>query len=273
MPPNIPPLDIKAEFASLQARFEEDPTQKTFNALIYGEPGSGKTFLLSTCRKPVLIDSFDKGGSKCLLKWINKGEILADTRWENEDPNAPTVYLEWAKEMNRRFKGGFFDHIGTYCIDSCTTWGEAIMNEMLRKSGQAGGVPNDFDKHWGPQKNLIKKHILKILSLPCDFILTGHLKPDYADKKREVLSGYKLDVTGDLKTRLLLHFAEIYVTKVTGTPDGLKYRLLTASTGHYIARSRLSAMANFEKFEDPDIKALLRKAGYPTEDKPLLVDS
>lgn len=264
----LPKLDISREFSALRARFESDLTQQTFNALVCGEIGSGKTTLLSTCRKPVVVDSFDKGGSKSLRKWIKEGSILVDTRWEAEDREDPTIYEAWAKEMNRRFAGGFFDTIGTYSIDSCTSWTEVIMNYDLKKSDNKGGVPSSYDKHWGPQKNKIINHLMKILGLPCDFILTGHLAPTFRDKAREQLEGYRLLITGDLTTKVPLLFDEVYVTKVSSTSKGLKYGLLTAATGTYIARSRLAANADFKAVEEPDIKRLLKKAGLPTTDKP-----
>jgi len=229
-----------------------------------------------------LIDSFDKGGSKCLTPWIKKGEIYVDTRWEAEDPNLPSVYVEWAKEMNRRHKIGFFDEIGTYCIDSCTSWGEAIMNHFLWKSkgsprkGYERGAPDDYDTHWGPQKSKISNHVNRLTTLPCDFILTGHLKAIYTDKKKEVLEGYKLNVTGDLKILLPTLFDEIYISKSKSVPKseaypkGVRYFLTTVSVGHYIARSRLAVTGEFEKEEEPDIKRLLKKAGYSTEDKALM---
>ena len=279
----ISPLNIQAEFADLRKRFEADPAQSTFNALVYGEVGTGKTYLLSTCRKPVLIDSFDKGGSKCLDPWIKKGEIYVDTRWEAEDPNHPSVYIDWAKEMNRRHEIGFFDQVGTYCIDSCTSWGEAIMNHFLWKSkgspkaGYERGSPEDYDAHWGPQKSKISNHVNKLTTLPCDFILTGHLKAIYKDKKKEVLEGYKLNVTGDLKALLPTLFDEIYITRTRAVgpsqkekwPRGIKYYLQTVATGDYTARSRLAVKGDFEVEEEPNIKRLLKKAGYSTEDKPL----
>ena len=73
--------DAKAELARVKKYYDQDPLQKRFSAIISGDSGSGKTYLLRTARFPVHIDSFDPGGTKCLEPWIKKGDIIADTQW------------------------------------------------------------------------------------------------------------------------------------------------------------------------------------------------
>ena len=263
-------LKINKEFASIRERFEEDATQKTFNALIAGEVGSGKTFLLHTARLPVFIDSFDPGGSRSLKPWIDEGKIFVDTRWEGEDMSKPWVFREWAKEFNRRVKEGFFEDVGTYALDSLTTWQDTIMFECLRLTGEAGKTPHDYRTHWGPQKNLIRSNMKVMLSLPCDVIFTAHLKASFNTQDQYV--GQRLATTGSLQNDLPLLFDEIYVALTEKTSQGLQYKLLTRSTGEYIARSRLASGRDgkpiFKAKEEPNIKALLKKAGYDVTDKP-----
>ena len=64
-------------------------------------------------------------------------------------------------------------------------------------------------------------------------------------------------------------FDEIYVTIAKQTSKGIEYSLLTRNDGLYQARTRLGRGGRFETYEKPDIKYLLKKAGFPTEDKPL----
>ena len=81
---------ILAEARRVRESYNNDAKQKSFNALVLGETGSGKTFLLRTARKPVHIDSFDPGGTKCLQEYIDKNEIIPDTRFESEDRLHPS---------------------------------------------------------------------------------------------------------------------------------------------------------------------------------------
>jgi len=258
---------ILAEARHIREMYNNDAKQKSFNALILGELGSGKTFILRTARKPVHIDSFDHGGTKCLQEYIDKGEIVVDTRFESEDRLEPSMYQLWKTEFERRRTMGYFDNIGTYAIDSSTSWAEAIMNRILQKAGIAGQAPR-FTKDYTPQKTEIFNMLSRCLDLSCDFILTGHLE-QYEDAVDKTIR-YRFMVTGKGTIIIPTKFDEIYVLVPKETSEDVNYRLLTKNTGTYTARSRLSKGGLLKTYEKPDIKEILRKAGMSTEDKPLL---
>jgi len=259
-------LEIKKSIEEIKKRYAEDPRQQAFNALILGEHGSGKTFLLRTARKPVHIDSFDPGGSKGLRDYIEKGEIVVDARWEAEDPLKPFAYDEWRRVMEDRIRMGYFDHFGTYCLDGSTTWSEAIMNKILKRAGIAGDPPR-WAKDYVPQKIEIRNWLKRCLALPCDFILTGHLE-GYPDDVTGGMS-YRFMTTGKGTITIPLNFDEIYVMSPRETSKGVEYRILTEATGRDVARSRLSKGGKLGIYEKPDLKEILKKAGMSTEDKPL----
>lgn len=260
-----PSLDIKKSVEELRTLYKNDPRQSSMNALILGETGTGKTYLMRTARKPIHIDSFDPGGTKSLSDMIENGDVVPDTRWENEDPKNPNVYDKWRKELDRRIKNGYFSHFATYVIDSSTTWSEAIMNWILSKSGIAGQPPR-WAHDYVPQKVEIRNQIRKCLDLPCDFFMLGHLE----GFKDEVTGGmaYRFMTTGKGVVTLPLLFDELWVMDPKQTSNGVEYRILTQSTGRHLARSRLARGGILDVFEKPDIKALLKKAKKNSEDKP-----
>ena len=124
-------LDIKVEGAKLRDIYKTSKHSHTTNFLIYGGVGSGKTYSLRTARAPVLVHSFDPGGSSVLEKEIKNGRIIVDTRFEIENPANPSAFRLWDAEFHRLLRIGFFEHLGTYAIDSITTWGQAALNEIL----------------------------------------------------------------------------------------------------------------------------------------------
>lgn len=255
--------------------YAEDEKQQGFNLLLLGEPGSGKTPILLTARKPVYIASFDPKGTVGLKKWIDKGEIIADTQYEDDDPYDPKVYELWYKQFKKQYSSGFFNHIGTYVIDSATTFTAAAMNYKMGEKGRAGYVP-EMRKDYNPAKIEIQNYLRKCLNLPCDFILTGHLKAIdkliRIDKSTGIETrqiSYRFLTIGQAATFIPLLFSEMYVVIGEEGPHGVKRKLLTDAVGEYIARSKLSSDGLLDAKEEPDIKKILRKVGLSTRDKPL----
>jgi hypothetical protein len=134
-------LDIQTEAKKLRELYQQDKNQQTFNCLVLGEMGTGKTHMLKTARRPIHVDSFDPGGTKHLQKEIAEGWIIVDTRYEAEDVFKPFAYDLWLKEMERRKNMGYFEALGTYALDSLSTFQEAVMNRVLKNAGIPAKAP------------------------------------------------------------------------------------------------------------------------------------
>lgn len=268
--------DAKQELKKVKDYYQGDPLQQRFSALVTGETNAGKTYLLRTARKPIHIDSFDPGGTKCLSDLIAKGDVIADTQWEADDPFKPDRFAKWMRAIDVRFQIGYFEQFGTYCLDSATTFGEAVMAYQLESKNRAAETPQH--RHdYNPQKVFMTNYIKKLMRLPCDFILTGHLreirKVINVDTKTGVVREdvkYRFYTTGQAVVTIPLLFDEIYVITGKEGPNGPKREMLIDSLGTYIARSRLKRNGVLNPVEPPDVKALLKKAGFPTQDKPPL---
>ena len=258
-------LTIRRMASEIKERYNTDEKQDSFNLLLLGETGTGKTILSTTGRLPVHFDSFDNGGTKGLKKEIAAGEVIADTQWESDDPFHPDRFRKWKQEFEKRIRLGYFDHIGTYVLDSSTSWASAIMNWVLMKAGIPGQAPR-FTHDWTPQKTEIVNYTKKCLSLPCDFIMTGHLESQKDDVSGKVK--YRFMTTGKGDITIPLEFDEIWVTNTKETASGINYQVITRRTGPYLAATRIGREV-FETYEKPNIKELLKKAGKNVQDKPL----
>jgi hypothetical protein len=265
-------LKIRKHFQEMKERYKTAYSEFV-SALVCGDYGTGKTQLFSTCPTPVWIDSFDPGGTrtKALQSLIDKGDIIVETRYENDDWESPQAFDKWYRTFLELKENGFFNHIGTYGIDSGTNWVIFLLYYIMRVGKGAGVKPHPgiapykSDYLW---QQLIAGNILRkeLMTLPCHFIMTGHVHVE------------KDDITGKLETSLLmwgkiadqlpLLFDEKYLMRVSETG---KHVLQTKNDGYHKAETRVGG-AGFSKFEEPNFRALLKKAGKSYKDKPKLDD-
>lgn len=269
------------EMEKLRNAYKQDPRQSSVRILLMGQSGTGKTRLIGTSRKPVHIDSFDPGGTLTIRKFINAGSIVADTAYELERPEKPSVFERWATDFENRFKSGYFEkYIQTYVLDSSTKWADSIMNFVLKKNGMSGEAPRFQD--YNTQKAIIQKCLSHILTLPCDVIVTGHLTEEREKQVLEkgtkqaefvdIVTGYKYFTVGQGAITIPLLFDEKWITVCETVGVRNKYSLITAPYNLYKASTRIGADI-FSSKEEPDICKLLEKAGWPTDDKEQPIES
>lgn len=256
-------LDVKVELDKLRAMYTKDIAGGTTNICLLGDLGVGKTSILSTARMPVLVHSFDPGGCKLhhLQPLIKEGKIIVDSRFEKEDGKKPTAYKEWESEFERLRMGNVFSGLGTYVIDSFTTWLAALKNEIVKRKGRSEGVLQLQD--WQVIMNVVIDMTKLCTALPCDFILTGHLSLEKDEVSGRMLARFKSIPSLQIDVPLL--FDEIWVMLSEEVKNGTERRILTQSTGKYTARTRIGSQV-FEMYEEADIKKMLKKAGLSDAD-------
>ena len=261
------PIDARIEAEKIRKMYNEQPQQDLARILLTGESGSGKTYLATTAPKPVHIDSFDPGSSKGLKKWVDSGDIIVDSSYENEDPMNPAVFRDWKNTLERRCQGKYFQAIGTYFLDSATTWTEAILNFHQGKRSGAGTVP-EWNKDYHPQKVDIRNYVRLIMAQPCHFVMTGHLEPQ-KDKEGNVIAK-RFIMTGKGAVVIPLLFDELWVSDSKETSKGSEYFIHLEKTGILLARSRLRARGILQGKEQANLRDILKRAGLSWEDKPAL---
>lgn len=263
-------LDIRKAAEEIRSMYKDARTSKYFRALIFGDVGTGKTTLLKTCPKPIHVDSFDPGGTTSIRKQIEEGWIIADVRYEDEDPKDPKALKLYDEILDKRIAEGYFNYFGTYALDSLTTFGDAGLNYILKKNGRPGGIPQagkGSDNDYVKQQSAIEPILRKLLNLPCHVIFIAH--PDMRESDTTKVKSIGPKVYGQLATKLPLLFSEIYCAQAKEVQNGIEYSLLTRQTGYWRCRSRLAATGKIDMYETQDIKKLLAKADFDNSDKPM----
>lgn len=257
---------LAAEIKRLRAVYDEKRQDAAFRALVYGHFGTGKTLTCSTARAPVMIDTFDPHGITTVRGEIEEGRVIP-VMFDTDTRGKPSEYARWEKEFKLRRDNGVFEHMGTYVIDSGTSFLNAAMNAIVGRnaSKRPEGVPAIQD--YMVQQIAIRDILMMTSDLPCDFIMTGHI-----DTTQDEVTGAtvtSLACPRGLKVIIPTLFSEVYVTTVKQTSQGAEYKLLTQDNGVYRAETRIGR-GIFDRYEEPNIKALLKKAGLPYEDKELI---
>jgi len=218
------------------------------------------------------VHSFDPGGTDVLKDMIATGEILADTQYESENPFKPKACRLWEDSFNYLYQKNFFNHIGTFVIDSMTTWAQVIMYEVIRRAAlkkkdrNPGEAPREQD--WLPQMAFIENYMRKFLSLPCNCILLGH-SDQPKDREGNATGDLGIMITGKLRERVPALFSEIYYLRMKDFKAETRELLVKPVYGIQVG-TRLGNGGKLDKIEEPDIKKIMKKVGLDASDKPLI---
>lgn len=256
-------IDVtQAEFSKILDSYNKK-SRDNFTALIYGPFGSGKTQMLTTAKRPIVIDFFDPKGwiNSEVKKGIDEGWIFP-TDWSCDRLENPRQYANWELRLRSWINSRFLNNVGTYAIDSISTWSRAMMNKIVKAKNRDYGVPAIQD--YMVVLNTLIDIIHAMSDQECDFIMTGHMEME----KDEETDGFvsNLALFKSLRRDVPLLFAEkwLLLPQIAGTK--VIYKVLTQNTGRHLASTRIGGGV-FDMYEKPDIKYLLEKAGWDTSDK------
>lgn len=239
-------------------------SQNTFNILVYGDYGTGKSTVLSTCRLPIYVYSFDPGGTKlkALRDLQDAGLAVLDTVYEQEDMKKPTAFKAFDTTHEGMKRSGAYESFGTVAIDSLTTFHMAVMNFILQRENRAGTTPQIQD--YLLLQNLLGQTFREFCNLPCDFVLTGHLTTDKDEVTGRMITS--LLVPGQNSTKVPVLFDEVLLTNVE--MDSKKqpvYSVRLVGDAKYKTSTRQFSGEGFLPYEVPNIMALRAKAGKSVE--------
>lgn len=272
-------IKITEHISKVASFYNEHPSSQYFHGLIIGDKGAGKTSLALTCPAPVYIFSFDPAGTSLagIKEAKDKGLIIPDIRYEYDNPRTPTAYSLFESEFNALGSEGFFSAMGTVILDSTTTLADAAINQILRKEGRqlapmnikSDGKANGMQiQDWGTFKSVIIRWAHAFSMLPCHTLIFGHV--DHVRDETTQSFVKRLMLPGSASEELPIYMPEFLVLKTRQTSKGIERFLLTQPLEGYKATTRIGGKGVFATEEPADIRALLKKAGLPYEDKPLL---
>jgi len=255
--PEMTKEQFLAQISKIQSSNSIDTNRIT--AIVMGCFGTGKTSIFKTCPKPVLLDMFDPTGYLVLKDNVEVKKDIIVRDWSNERWDTPTQYRKWEQQWKTDVQSGFLTQFSTYGIDSLTTMLSCMANAVSKAKGRPDGslAIQDYSIIYNTLEDIVRVTSLQ----GCHFFLTGHLAAEKDELTGEITE--QLDTYNKLRGRLPALFAEKWVMVV----EGGKYKLLTKQRGRYRASTQIGGNGVFKDEEEPNVRELLKKAGYPYEDK------
>lgn len=210
-----------------------------FKALAYGPPGEGKTPLIKTAPRPVML--------VCEPGMLSMRDAHHVPAWEGYTPAKCKEFFDWLAKSNEA------KNFDTVCIDSFSQYAEIELKEALSKHSH--GL-----KAYGAMAEIVNEraHLLyympqKHIYLVCKetTIEEGGFK-----KRRPYFPGQDLNVKMPHLFDAILHVAKAQVPGVLQPTLAIR----TLGTVDIMARIRTHLPNQYAELEPPDLAALIAKA-------------
>lgn len=203
----------------------------------YGPPGEGKTPLIKTAPRPVLLIT-EPG----LLSMRDATNIPA---WEGFTPSRISEFFTWIKDSAEA------KNFDTVCVDSMSQMAEIELKQALKeeKHGlKAYGRANE--------RSMERAEILFFLPQKHVYLIAKQTQVDENGimKRRPYFPGQELNVKIPHLFDVVAHVSKTSIPGVIGPPQ---LAIRTAGTIDIMARDRSGRL---NELEPPDLSALFKKA-------------
>ncbi|MFA5166682.1 MAG: AAA family ATPase [Candidatus Paceibacterota bacterium] len=204
--------------------------------LIYGAPGTGKTYFIATMPQPIFVFDIDDG-LRTIRTRMRKEKFKLAYDYETYDfgdkhtPEKMAAKFDEVKEEKK---------YATIVLDTASKLNRAIMAQVLdlkteggsSTAKNVGGAPGKL--HYGIQIFMFERFISHFMSYPGFVLVNSHaaIQKNKIDMIEEVMPA----ITGGASNRLSDSFDEYYHSFYDSV--GKRYRANARPDGIYQARSR-----------------------------------
>lgn len=210
-----------------------------FKAIAYGPPGEGKTPLIKTAPRPVML--------VCEPGMLSMRDAHHVPAWEGYTPEKCKEFFDW---LAKSHEAKNFD---TVCVDSFTQYAEILLKRALQKNTHGLKAYGVMAEEVNETAHLLYYMPQKHVYLVCKetTIDEGGIR-----KRRPYFPGQDLNVKMPHLFDAILHIAKAQI------PGFIKPQLAirTLGTIDVMARIRTSKPELFNELEPPNLADLIAKA-------------
>lgn len=210
-----------------------------FKALAYGPPGEGKTPLIKTAPRPVML--------VCEPGMLSMRDAHHVPAWEGYTPAKCKEFFDW---VSKSAEAKNFD---TICVDSFTQYAEIQLKDALAKHSHGLKAYGSMAETVNETAHLLyympQKHVYLICKETS--IEEGGFK-----KRRPYFPGQDLNVKMPHLFDAILHIAKAQVPSIVQPTLAIR----TLGTIDIMARIRTHLPNQYSELEPPDLSALIKKA-------------
>lgn len=243
----VPAVEPERELSEVLQTKPPSEIVEWINALIYADPGVGKTWFGGTAddderTSPLLV--LDIEGGVTTLRHRSRVEVISIRSAKELETVHGKLYHSI---KNNRIK------YGTILIDSLPELADLDMRLIMRQAYQKNPETTDIDvpspREWGKQRNHMRLIVRAFRDLPCHCIYTAQAGshqdegqptkyyPAFAGKLRQEIPGF-MDIVG-------------YLTARTNATGEITRSLQVVGTNRVIAKDRTSALGKV--IENPTV--------------------
>lgn len=276
-------LNSKEWFEKSKAQYEADPRTTTFNGLILGEQGTGKTNSLLTLPRPLVIISFDIKGTDTIHHEIIKPDsnIIVLRYWEHNFSGGNNPIVKFNRDWQEMKRAKVFDNIASIAMDSSTTWMNLLLMHFANLGGRVGNGSIQIEiQDYLQQSKVCFDFARELLGLPCHVVMLGHILRRLAYETQagqkgllgsnsEVLKIYEsFHAPEKLGAEFPSMFSNCFRAQAPEVGSTRGYSWSLVNQGGMVYKSRHNVDGKLLKDSEPqDFRALFKKVGLDWEDK------
>jgi hypothetical protein len=211
-----------------------------FKAIAYGPPGEGKTPLIKTAPRPVMLI--------CEPGMLSMRDAHNIPAWEGYTPEKCKEFFDWLKGSNEA------KNFDTVCVDSFSQYAEILLKKALATNSHGLKAYGEMATNVMNTAELLffmpQKHVYLIAK-------QAVVDEGGVQRRRPYFPGQELNVRVPHLFDAILHVAKAIVPGAGHEP---RLAIRTRGTIDVTARIRTHRQDVFNEFEPPNLAALIAKA-------------